>query len=175
MALLGYTLIFCLFLCILRIAVLRPFALPKPLMMWKFINFQLRSGENILLFRHQLWKKPPVTKGRSSRKGTGFTSKNEWKTWSRKHFFFFFFSCFGVLFIIFLRFKILKELILLTSKIRKKITCPILKFGGSLESVILKKPSSKDLSRKFCRLGAFEPSRLMCTWAVLMSEYPEEW
>ena len=123
MALLGYTLIFCLFLCILRIAVLASICITQAFMMWKFINFQLRRWREHSAFQAPaVKKKPPVTKGRSSRKGTGLYSVNSENLKLKT--LFFFFSCFGVLFIILLRFKILKRRV--NSAAKSLQSCPTL-------------------------------------------------
>lgn len=157
MALLGYTLIFCLFLCILRIAVLASICITQAFMMWKFINFQLRRWREHSTFQAPaVKKKPPVTKGRSSRKGTGLYSANSEKPEVENTFFFF--SCFGVLFIIFLRFKILKRANSTYQQNQKENYLPHLKVWWFPRiSYSPQKPSCKDLSRKFCRLGDFEP------------------
>lgn len=60
------------FLNILRIAVLASICITQAFMMWKFINFQLRRWREHSNFQvPAVKKKPAVTKGRSSRKGTG--------------------------------------------------------------------------------------------------------
>ncbi|KAF4022346.1 hypothetical protein G4228_014290 [Cervus hanglu yarkandensis] len=54
-----------------RIAVLASICITQAFMMWKFINFQLRRWREHSTFQAPaVKKKPPVTKGRSSRKGT---------------------------------------------------------------------------------------------------------
>uniref|UniRef100_A0A4W2D3K9 Translocating chain-associated membrane protein 1 n=1 Tax=Bos indicus x Bos taurus TaxID=30522 RepID=A0A4W2D3K9_BOBOX len=54
-----------------RIAVLASICITQAFMMWKFINFQLRRWREHSAFQAPaVKKKPPVTKGRSSRKGT---------------------------------------------------------------------------------------------------------
>ncbi|XP_025121051.1 translocating chain-associated membrane protein 1 isoform X3 [Bubalus bubalis] len=53
------------------IAVLASICITQAFMMWKFINFQLRRWREHSTFQAPaVKKKPPVTKGRSSRKGT---------------------------------------------------------------------------------------------------------
>lgn len=55
-----------------RIAVLASICITQAFMMWKFINFQLRRWREHSAFQAPpLKRKPAMTKGRSSRKGTG--------------------------------------------------------------------------------------------------------
>lgn len=54
-----------------RIAVLASICITQAFMMWKFINFQLRRWREHSAFQAPaVKKKPTVTKGRSSKKGT---------------------------------------------------------------------------------------------------------
>ncbi|KAK7825050.1 hypothetical protein U0070_014807 [Myodes glareolus] len=56
-----------------RIAVLASICITQAFMMWKFINFQLRRWREHSAFQAPpVKRKPAVTKGRSSRKGTGW-------------------------------------------------------------------------------------------------------
>ncbi|ERE81797.1 translocating chain-associated membrane protein 1 [Cricetulus griseus] len=77
-----------------RIAVLASICITQAFMMWKFINFQLRRWREHSAFQAPpLKRKPAMTKGRSSRKGTGtaciavithlcFCHFREWREWS---------------------------------------------------------------------------------------------
>ncbi|XP_030882190.1 translocating chain-associated membrane protein 1 [Leptonychotes weddellii] len=63
-----------------RIAVLASICITQAFMMWKFINFQLRRWREHSTFQAPaVKKKPTVTKGRSSRKGTGLYSVSSGK------------------------------------------------------------------------------------------------